>query len=57
MRRFLVVLSVAALAWLAAAAVLFCTGALDLERTKIHLLLATVLWFVSTPFWMAREPA
>jgi len=56
-RTVLVSLSVAALLWLAAAAVLFGSGTLDLDAVKLHLLLATALWFLVTPWWLLRERA
>jgi len=43
-------------AWLATAApaALYMAGRLDLEQTKLWMLLATVVWFVATPLWMGR---
>ena len=50
------------LSWLALAAtvlpsVLFLGGKLDLDQTKMSMLVATVAWFVVTPMWMGRTPA
>ena len=57
MNKLLVALSIAALVWLLTAAVLCLTGTFDLDRTKLHLLAATVLWFVTAPWWMAKDRA
>ncbi|MFP6763328.1 MAG: hypothetical protein VB858_06915 [Planctomycetaceae bacterium] len=35
--------------------VLFLGGLISLEQSRTLLLLATVGWFVQTPFWMGRE--
>lgn len=55
MRKVLMVASLLALVWLLLAAVLFFADAIPLERAKLQLLLATVLWFVVTPLWMGRS--
>ncbi len=55
MRGLLVIPSLAALIWLVGAAILCFTGRLSFDEVKLHLLLASVLWFVATPWWMARE--
>ena len=34
---------------------LFFAGRLDLPQVKLWMLVATVLWFVATPFWMERK--
>ncbi len=34
---------------------LFFTGRIDLDTTKVAMLVATVVWYVATPFWMGRE--
>ena len=36
--------------------VLFLTGKLpSLEQVKLLMLIATIIWFVSTPLWMWKE--
>ncbi len=35
--------------------VLFFAGRIDLDATKLWLLIATVAWFVATPIWMDRQ--
>ncbi|MBM4092942.1 MAG: hypothetical protein FJ276_26565 [Planctomycetes bacterium] len=47
------------LSWLALAgtilpSVLYATGQLELETCKWIMVVATVVWFVATPFWMGR---
>lgn len=47
------------ISWLSLAAtilpsVLFLAGTLDLDQTKMIMLLATLGWFVHTPLWMGR---
>ena len=34
--------------------VLFFTGHMDLDSTKMWMLVATVAWFAATPLWMDR---
>jgi len=34
--------------------ILFLTGLISLEQSRTLLLLATIGWFVQTPFWMGR---
>ncbi len=34
--------------------VLFFTGRVDLDATKLWMLVATVAWFAATPIWMDR---
>lgn len=44
--------SLIALAGLVVPAVLFLSGSLDQETVKELLLYATMVWFVSAPYWM-----
>ena len=55
MKKALQLLSVLALAWTIAPAALFLAGSITLAQVKLHMLLATVLWFATCPFWMARD--
>jgi hypothetical protein len=32
----------------------FVAGRLDLDRTKLWMLVATVAWFLATPVWMKQ---
>jgi hypothetical protein len=34
--------------------VLFFTGHIDLDATKMWMLVATIAWFAATPLWMDR---
>jgi hypothetical protein len=34
--------------------VLFFTGHMDLDATKLWMLIATIAWFAATPLWMNR---
>ena len=36
---------------------MFLAGRIDLEQSKLTLLIATVGWFVFTPLWMGRQPS
>ena len=35
--------------------VLFFTGHMSLDATKVWMLVATITWFAATPFWMDRQ--
>jgi hypothetical protein len=54
MRFLLQIVSWAALAATALAPVLYAAGQISLESTNVILLLATIVWFAATPFWMGR---
>ncbi len=46
--------------WLALAAtllpsLLFFAGRIDLAQVKTWMLVATIAWFVTTPFWMEHK--
>ena len=34
---------------------LFFSGKLELDPLKFAMLIATILWFVATPFWMEHK--
>ena len=40
---------------LIAPAILFLAGHMELDQVKLIMLIATVVWFVSTPLWMWKE--
>jgi hypothetical protein len=46
--------SLAALVGTIAPPVLFFTGQVGLDATKLWMLVATVAWFAATPIWMDR---
>ncbi len=54
MRRILQLISAVALVATILPAMLFLLGRVDLEQVKWLMLLATIVWFASTPFWMGR---
>ena len=54
MRLLLQIISWAALAATALAPVLYAAGQISLKSTNVVLLLATIVWFATTPFWMGR---
>lgn len=46
--------------WIACAAtllpsLLFLTGCLDLDRVKLWMMVATLVWFAVTSLWMGRK--
>lgn len=55
MKRIVQMLSWLALAGTLAAPCLYYLGNLDLESVQSWLLLATVVWFLATPFWMEHR--
>jgi hypothetical protein len=55
MRRVFQTISWISLAVTGLAPLLFYTGSLGLEQSKMILLIATFGWFVHTPLWMGRE--
>jgi hypothetical protein len=54
MRLVLQIVSWAALAATALAPALYAAGQVALPRTQLVMLLATIAWFATTPFWMDR---
>ncbi|QEG33938.1 hypothetical protein Pr1d_12090 [Bythopirellula goksoeyrii] len=56
MRILLQVLSVIALLSVILPSILFLAGQMDLDKTKLFMLIATIVWFVVTPLWMGRVP-
>ncbi len=55
MRLVLQILSWIALALTIVPSVLFLSDKMELDTMKHTMTIATVLWFVVTPFWMGRE--
>jgi hypothetical protein len=53
-RRVFQILSSVSLILTILPAVLFYAGLMDLERMKWIMLVATVVWFAATSFWMGR---
>ena len=54
MRLILQTISWLALAATAVAPALFLAGQLSLPQTRLVMLLATIAWFATAPFWMGR---
>lgn len=47
-------ISLVALAGTILPPVLFFTGSISLDATKLWMLVATIVWFAATPIWMDR---
>jgi hypothetical protein len=56
MQLILKVLSFIALATLLAAPVLYFAGSISKAPMQTTMLIATLLWFATAPFWMGRKP-
>jgi ABC-type uncharacterized transport system permease subunit len=54
MRRIYQIISWVSLTATILPAILFLAGTLDLNQTKMMMVLATLGWFVHTPLWMGR---
>jgi len=52
MRIGLQIISLLALALTVVPSLLYLNGSVELDRAKLLMLIATVVWFVVTPFWM-----
>lgn len=55
MRRIFQTISWIALAGTFLSPVLFFAGSINLQQSKMLLLMATIVWFVHTPLWMGRN--
>lgn len=55
MKTLLPIVSWLALAVLLGAALAYLGGGITLPATKLAMLVATLVWFATTPFWMGRE--
>lgn len=55
MRRVVQTLSWISLVVLMAPPVLFIAGKMTLDTVKLVMLIATVAWFATTPFWMGKK--
>ena len=51
-KRLAQIVSLASHVVLLVPSVLFLAGRMDLDRVKLVMLIATILWFVATPLWM-----
>jgi flagellar biosynthesis component FlhA len=55
MNRIFKYLSIAALVLLISAPVLFALGRVSLDSSKMLMLIATIIWFGSVPWWMKGD--
>ena len=55
MRLVLQIISWIALAMTVLPSIVYFSGNMELERVKWLLILATVVWFATTPFWMDKK--
>jgi hypothetical protein len=55
MKTVLSIISYASLALLTVPALLYLTGTIPLDSLKLLMLIATILWFVTTPLWMEKD--
>ena len=51
-KRLAQIVSWVSLVVLLVPSILFLAGRMELDRVKLVMLVATVIWFVATPFWM-----
>lgn len=56
MRRLLQLISWIALLGTVGPSALYVAGTMQLPQAKVVMLISTVAWFTSTPFWMGRPP-
>jgi hypothetical protein len=57
MRTVFQIISWASLVLTILPAILFFAQVMDLDRVKLVMFLATIVWFVATPMWMGRKEA
>ena len=55
MRLVLQIISCLALAMTVLPSIVYFSGNMELDRVKLLLLVASVVWFAATPFWMDRK--
>jgi hypothetical protein len=55
MRTILQIISWLSLVALVGPSVLYLTGSMELDRVKIYMMGATVVWFVSASLWMWKD--
>ena len=49
------IIALASLIVLIVPSVMFLTGSVELEKVKIVMLIATIIWFVSAALWMWKD--
>lgn len=55
MRYLLILLSIAGLILTIVPAFLVLTGAIEFETNKTLMLIGTLCWFLTSPFWINKE--
>jgi len=55
MKKIAEIISYIALAVLVGAPVLFYSEKITLEKNKLLMLIATIIWFVSAIYWMGKD--
>jgi len=54
MKKILFIISISSIAVLVASTLLYFFGKTGLPTTKVWLLIGTIGWFTTTPFWMKK---
>jgi len=57
MRKILQIVSWLSLAAMTVCPVLYLAGRMELPAVKMWMLVTTVVWFATVPFWMDRKKA
>lgn len=55
MKKLLEIISYLALVFLVAAPVMYYLGKIDMEKNKLWMLIASIVWFATAPFWIGRK--
>ena len=55
MRIALQIISAIALVMTVLPSLIYFSGNMELDRVKLLMIVATVLWFAVTPFWMGKK--
>jgi len=55
MKIMIQVISYIGLAFTIIPSILFLSGSMELTRVKLIMVIATIVWFASTPFWMEKK--
>ncbi|MCA9184976.1 MAG: hypothetical protein R3E01_29870 [Pirellulaceae bacterium] len=56
LRRVLQAISWIALVGTVGPSLMYLADLISLGQSQLYLLIATIAWFVATPFWMGRDP-
>ena len=55
MKSVFSIISYAALALLTVPSMLYFAGKMELDSMKLLMLIATVVWYITTPLWMEKK--